>query len=170
MCSWHEEDRKRTADLRRISFVTSIYLSTTTTPSYLVHMCSDNSPWCRYTYSEVSVHRFLSWPPRIRKGQQNQNTWLCKDNLSTHINFNIQFENKRAIYAFVGLHFSLTLHCKAGCVKFWGPSKVQYMCHCRLHSNDIEFQTAVSPRISLSISPVFGIGIFFCCFSLKLHC
>ena len=169
MCSWLEEDRKRTADLRRISFVTSIYLSTTT-PSYLVHMCSDNSPWCRNTYSEVSVNRFLSWPPRLRKGQQNQNTWLCKDNLSTHINFNIQFENKRAIYAFVGLHFSLTLHCKAGCIKFWGPSKVQYMCHCRLHSNDIEFQTGVSPRISLSNSPFFAIGIFFCCFSLKLHC
>ena len=127
MCSWHEEDRKRTADLRRISFVTSIYLSPTT-PSYLVHiMCSDNSPWCRYTYSEVSVHRFLSWPPRIRKGQQNQNTWLCKDNLSTHINFNIQFENKRAIYAFVGLHFSLTLHCKAGCETLCSPSKMEYV-------------------------------------------
>ena len=124
MCSWREEDRKRTADLRRISFVTSIYLSTTT-PSYLVHMCSDNSPWCRNTYSEVSVHRFLSWLPRLRKGQQNKNTWLCKDNLSTHINFNIQFENKRAIYAFAGLHFPLTLYCKARCVKFCSPSKVQ---------------------------------------------
>ena len=126
MCSWHEEDRKRTADLRRISFVTSIYLSTTT-PSYLVHMCSDNSPWCRNTYSEVSVNRVLSWPPILWKGQQNHDTWLFRDNLSTHINFNIQSEKKRAMYDFVGLHFSLTLHCKAGCVKFWGPSNVQYV-------------------------------------------